>query len=205
MNEVESGIERSEVPARRWLKKSEVPLIVVSWLACYWAPWLPPGRVTGWLAAAAWFTRHGLHNLEAGSRFVTVAITCCACAGAACRLAGAVDEGSHPGLKLSGLLMTCAPLCVLLPAPGAAPFLVMLLVIAAGGWLSDNEPQPGSQSAEPLWQRLLREIFPTLTATCFLTMSRQYNAQWLTRGLLVAAGISILTRAFLPRRDGVGR
>ena len=197
-----SSVTHAKWPARQWVEEFKVPLLAACWLVWYWAPWLPSGRVTAWLAAADWLATHGLRDLRTGCLYVTVAITFSACAGAACRIAGALDHRAHPWLKVAGLLLTCAPLCVLLPAAGAVCYLSALVVIAVVGWPRHSASRACTRAAEPLWQRLLRESFPVLAAACFLTMSWQYNAQWLTRGLLIAAGSALLMRATLPLSAG---
>ena len=92
-----------------------------------------------------------------------------------------------------------------------------LLCLTAGVWLggvreaqtvvasgalpgSDDPPGLGEGFSRRAGALRLRESFPVLSAICFLSMSWQYNAQWLTRGLLVAAGLSLLARAGLPTR-----
>lgn len=174
-----------------------VPAMVVFWLVGYWAPWLPPGSSTAWLALSAWGAAHGLHSLESSSKIVTIAVTLCAVLGATLRLIYIAPQRSRLAARQLGLFATCAPLCVVMPLGGAVFFVAALLVLAVAGWIVGSP----ARAEDPLSQRLLRESFTVLAAVCFLTMSWQYNAQWLMRGLLIAAGTALLARAALPLRS----
>lgn len=178
---------------RQWTAY-DVPVLVVCWLLGYLAPWLPPASGTAWLALSAWGAAHGLHGLEASSKIVTMAVTLCAILGAALRLIYLAGQQSRLVARQLGLVATCAPLCVVMPSGGAVFFVTTLIVIAVAGWVMG----PSAMGEQPLPQRVLRESFALLAALCFLTMSWQYNAQWLMRGLLVAAGTALLARGALP-------
>jgi hypothetical protein len=190
----EEGNEVAAVPAQRW-SNLEVPLLCFCWILGLWAPWLPPGPGTAWLGLSSWGAAHGLHSLEASSFYVTVAVTCCALLGAVLRVSQAVSGQVSLTARQIGLFATCAPLGVLLPVEGAAFYLAGVAAIASAGLWIGKVPAPGM---EPVWSRVLRESFPILATVCFLTMSWQYNAQWLMRGLLIAAGVALLVRALLP-------
>jgi hypothetical protein len=177
----------------------DVPVLVVCWLVGYLAPWLPHGSGTAWLTLSAWGA-HSLHGLEASSKTVTIAVTFCAVLGAILRLISIAGQQSRLAARQLGLFATCVPLCVVMPSWGAAFFVTALFIVTATGWALGSSPM----REQPLPQRLLRESFAVLAAVCFLTMSWQYNAQWLMRGLLIAAGTALLARAALPLRRSAG-
>jgi uncharacterized membrane protein YdcZ (DUF606 family) len=94
---------------------------------------------------------------------------------------------------------------VLLPGPGAILFLVGLVVVVVAGWAMDRTRSTGEeQGTQPLWRTLGSESFAILSAGCFMVLSWQYNAQMLTRGVMIAAGSALLVQAALPARNGTG-
>ena len=61
-------------------------------------------------------------------------------------------------------------------------------------------PRIASSGAGPQWlTSLAAEIFPVLYAICLAVLAWQYNPRILMRCLLVAFGLSLVTRAMLPR------
>ncbi|MGA7521461.1 MAG: isoprenylcysteine carboxylmethyltransferase family protein [Acidobacteriaceae bacterium] len=61
-------------------------------------------------------------------------------------------------------------------------------------------PRIPSSGARPQWfTSLAAEVFPVLYAVCLAILAWQYNPRILMRCLLVAFGLSLVTRAFLPR------
>lgn len=175
----------------RW----QIPILVGCWFLGFWAPWQSARSGTAWLALASWIALRGLHDLETSSRFVTAALALCASTGALLRIIQAWRDCAGMLLQ-AGLFLTCAPLCVLQPLSGAVFFLLALTVASVYGWFVMRTYIAADRG--PLMQRLLRETFPILSAACFLTMSWQYNAQWMLRGLLVSAGIALVAQAMLP-------
>ncbi len=101
-------------------------------------------------------------------------------------------------LRQVGLLATGVPLSILLPEKGAWAYLTVLAATAVFGLRRENRTDRVAQKPTFVWPRLAGESFPMLSAGCFLTMSYQYNAQWLLRGLLIAAGASLVLRAIIP-------
>ncbi len=179
-----------------------VPVLVVCWLVGYQAPWLPPGSGTAWLALSVWGAAHGLHGLDTSTRLATIAVTLCAVLGATLRVTSLPRQWPRLAVRQLGLFATCAPLCVVMPAGGAAFYLASLFVVASAVWISGSNL--AGKGDQPLLQRLLGESFALLAALCFMTISWQYNAQWLMRGLLVAAGTALLARAVLPLQRSTG-
>ncbi|HEY0786136.1 MAG TPA: hypothetical protein VGD62_09715 [Acidobacteriaceae bacterium] len=167
-----------------------VPVLVGCWVLLY----VVPGVVSATVPRTAWVwlmmegAAHGLGNLEASARIVTVLVTCIAVAGAGLRLWG------RAGWQQAGLVAVCVPLSIVLPAVGAVCFVAAAVLVAG---LCRVRGSGGV--AERLWRRLVRESFPVLSAGCFVFLSWQYNAQWLTRGLLVAGGLALVARATLPQ------
>ena len=179
---------------RRW----EIPLLAGCWLLGYWAPWSLPGSSNVWLLLASWAATHGLGDLAKSSALVTAALAGVAVLGAALRLFPAIRPLTKRMVAQSGLMLTCVPLCALLPGSGATLFLLAVLAATLAGERSKGAAMRGEQAAQGLWERLFEESFPVFSAICFATMSWQYNAQWLLRGLLVSAGTALLLRAALP-------
>lgn len=61
-------------------------------------------------------------------------------------------------------------------------------------------PGIASSGARPQWfTSLAAEVFPVLYAVCLAVLAWQYNPRILLRCLLVAFGMSLVTRALLPR------
>jgi hypothetical protein len=179
-----------------WL---DVPLLVACWLLGYWAPW--SGTGTAWLALAEWGAVHAYTGLERASTIVTVIVTGVAVLGAILRLMFATGTGRRIVTGQLGLFAVCAPLCLVMPSGGALFFLAAAAAVSiAGCWKAG----PEQSLRQPLAERLLRESFAVLAAGCFVALSWQYNAQWLVRGLLIAAGVALMTRATLPARSSAG-
>jgi hypothetical protein len=90
-------------------------------------------------------------------------------------------------LRKTAMAATGVPLCVLLPISGAVLFLVAVAAVSVGSW-GFREKRAG----------LMRQVFPVLSACCFLGLSWQYNAHLLLRAELVAAGIALIVVALAP-------
>lgn len=166
------------------------------WLVGYWAPWLPQTRATAWFDLAAWGARHGLRDLQTSSRCVTAIITCSALLGAILRLKRGRPRSRIFRQQL-GLFATGVPLAIFLPSGGAILFILALLaVVCYLGW--HTLPVVRAASSERVWNRFLRESFPSLSASCFVTLSWQYNAHLLLRAILVALGTAMILRAAFP-------
>ena len=188
---------REALTARR-SSRVEVPLLVVLFLCAYGGGWWMPGESTAWLRLASWGAAHGWSGLERSSLYVTVMVTCIAWSGWGLRLyarRGGQLAGRRWAERL-GLLCVCAPLGVLLIPRAAAVFLVGCagFVLAGVAWHGPAY----RENSTGFWADLGRESFPLLAAICFTTLSWQYNALWLMRGLLIAAGSSLVLRALLP-------
>lgn len=66
--------------------------------------------------------------------------------------------------------------------------------------LPSLSPRIASSGARPQWlTSVAAEIFPLLYAVCLAILAWQYNPRILLRCLLVAFGLSLVTRALLPR------
>ena len=179
--------------------------LALLWLVAYWFPWAN-ARGT-WIALAGWCAAHGFGDLQRSTLFVTVVVTICALLGAGLRLQArrTAREGARGGLRWGGLALSGAPLAVLLPYPGAVLFLAGLGVAAFTGWAMDRDARDGvERRPEPLWRTLGSESFAVLSAGCFVALSWQYNAQLLTRGVMIAAGCALLVRAALTGREAAG-
>jgi protein-S-isoprenylcysteine O-methyltransferase Ste14 len=61
-------------------------------------------------------------------------------------------------------------------------------------------PRTASSGARPQWlSSLAAEAFPVVYALCLAILAWQYNPRLLIRCLLIAFGLSLVTRALLPR------
>ena len=198
---VDADNRRSVTRRRLAVLRCRVPLALVAWLLGYWAPWLPAGSGTTWLALSAWGSTHGLHQLALSSLFVTTAVTFCSLLGATLRVWYAALDSGRSTMAQFGWFAVGAPLSVLLPVTGAALYLTVLALASLAGFWSNQPARVGS----PMLPRLVGEAFPILAAGCFLAMSWQYNAQLLTRGLLVSAGLSLLGWAIFPLGNAIVR
>ncbi len=143
-----------------------------------------------WIQVARMGGKVGFGGMEQTARITTLAATATAAFGAILRVAGA--RGAV-WMARSGLIATCAPLCLLLPGWRAAAFLLSALLAAS----TINAPNLSSRPT--LREVLCRESFPVLCALSFMVFSGDYNAALLTRAIVVAAGISLVLRATIPR------
>ena len=179
----------------------KVPILAGCWLLGYWAPWRAPGGSNVWLLLASWTAAHGLGDLAKSSAIVTAAVAGTAVLGAVLRLTYALRPEAARIAGQAGLVLSCAPLCVLLPGSGAALFLLGIVAVAFAEpwrWGQANAVERSAVERSGLGQRLGNASFPVLSAFCFVLMSWQYNAQWLLRGLLVSSGVALVLRAALP-------
>jgi protein-S-isoprenylcysteine O-methyltransferase Ste14 len=120
-----------------------------------------------------------------------------------------------------GMLLTSFAVAILMPTTGAVLFLAGMTVFALrliGGEESFLGVQLGEDYAEyrravpsifpsfrsrlapstarPRWlQSLLAEVYPVGTAVCFVVVAWSYDADWLTRCVLVCFGASLVVRA----------
>ncbi len=127
-----------------------------------------------------------------------------------------------------GMLLTSFAVAVLMPAAGALVFIVAMLIFTLrliGGeeaYLASElgesyleyrkavpsvfpklrSPLPVS-TARPRWaQSLLAEVFPVGTAICFAAVAWSYDADLLTRCILVCFGLHLIARALTrPGKD----
>jgi protein-S-isoprenylcysteine O-methyltransferase Ste14 len=61
-------------------------------------------------------------------------------------------------------------------------------------------PKTPAASQRPAWlQSLLGETFPVALAICFAVLAWSYNAQLLTRAVIICFGASLVVKAFLPK------
>jgi len=102
-------------------------------------------------------------------------------------------------MRQVGLAAVCVPLCVILPPTEALVFLALVTGVACAGWVVRRGYVPEESLVRPWWNAVLRESFALLSACCFLLLSWEYNAQLLLRGLLVAAGVSLMARGALSK------
>jgi protein-S-isoprenylcysteine O-methyltransferase Ste14 len=62
-------------------------------------------------------------------------------------------------------------------------------------------PRLAASEVSPRWpQSLLAEIYPLGMACCFAVLAWRYNAQILTQCLIICFGVSLVTRALLPKK-----
>ena len=125
-----------------------------------------------------------------------------------------------------GLLLSSAAVSILMPVTGAAVFLVGLTLLTLrligaeesflGGRLGEDyahyrkavpsiipavRSRLGASTAKPRWaQSLLAEVYPVGIALCFTVLAWNYNADLLTRCVLVCFGASLVVRALTPSR-----
>ncbi|MGA8532394.1 MAG: isoprenylcysteine carboxylmethyltransferase family protein [Acidobacteriaceae bacterium] len=117
----------------------------------------------------------------------------------------------------------------LMPPSGAIVFLVLeslfyfRLILAEEAFLTSQQgeiylayrravprllpslrPRTASSGTRPQWlTSLAAEAFPVLYALCLAILAWQYNPRLLIRCLLVAFGLSLVTRALLPRNSAL--
>lgn len=120
-----------------------------------------------------------------------------------------------------GLLLTSFAVSILMPVTGAAFFLLCITVFTSrligceeaflGGQLGDDyaeyrksvpsifpsiRSRLGASSAKPRWlQSLMAEVYPVGTAACFAALAWNYDADLLTRCVIVCFGASLIVRA----------
>lgn len=125
-----------------------------------------------------------------------------------------------------GLLLNSFAVSILMPVTGAAFFLVgmtlftLRLIGAEQAFLRKQlrddyaeyckavpsivpslRSRLGASSAKPRWpQSLLAEVFPVGVAVCFAALAWSYDADLLTRCVLICFGISLVARAFASSR-----
>lgn len=126
-----------------------------------------------------------------------------------------------------GSYLTIAAITVLMPPSGAIVTLVLLaifllrLILGEEAFLAPKlgEPYAAYRKSVPRlipspWPRvapggrkpnwshaLLGEVFPLAVMVCFAALSWQYNSDLLERAVLVSFGISLITRALLPKPE----
>jgi protein-S-isoprenylcysteine O-methyltransferase Ste14 len=126
-----------------------------------------------------------------------------------------------------GMLLTSFAVAVLMPITGGLVFLVGMLVFTLrliGGeeaYLADQLGEAYSEyrnavpsflpalrtrltnsGAKPKWlQGIVSECFPVATAACFAVLAWGYNADLLTRCILVCFGISLIVHALISTRS----
>jgi hypothetical protein len=121
-----------------------------------------------------------------------------------------------------GLLLNAFAVSILMPVTGAAFFLVGITVFtlrligaeeafltgrlgedyseycrAVPSVLPSLRSRLGASSTKPRWmQSLLAEVYPVGTAACFVALAWSYDADLLTRSVLICFGASLIVRAF---------
>lgn len=126
-----------------------------------------------------------------------------------------------------GMVLTSMAVAMLMPASGALFFLVGMIVFTIrliGGEEAFLAGQLGEDYSEyckmvpsilpswrsriaastikPRWmQSLLAEVYPVGTAGCFAVLAWSYDADLLTRGVLVCFGLSLVARAVIGSRE----
>ncbi len=125
-----------------------------------------------------------------------------------------------------GSMLTALAVSILMPASGALFFLVALSILVArlafgeeaflqpkigdayveycrkvGRWLPSISPRLPASSERPAWlPAVASEVFPLGMALCFVFLAWNYDAQLLTRCVLICFGVSLIARA-IPRKQ----
>ncbi len=127
-----------------------------------------------------------------------------------------------------GLLLNAFAVSILMPVTGALFFLVGIVVFTArltggeeaflSGELGEGyleyrksvpaivpslRPRLGASSIQPRWrQSLMAEVYPVGAAACFAALAWSYDADLLTRCVLICFGLSLVVRAIMrPAKD----
>ncbi len=127
-----------------------------------------------------------------------------------------------------GMLLNAFAVSILMPVTGALVFLLGIVFFTArliggeeaflSGELGDAyldyrksvpaivpslRPKLASSSVRPRWaQSLMAEVYPVGSAACFVALAWSYDANLLTRCVLVCFGLSLISRAIArPAKD----
>lgn len=187
-------------------------LVVLIYALGFSAPWerLLPGRGanTAWLTGASLLTRTRWLTLSEATVFLTALGLAFAVAGTLLRLWSATRDaptplaGSGHGRRYAGplgLWLLSLPAALLMPWSGA------LFCLAAMLWLELRqvgvaEPDGLQPGGSRRWLRAaLAESYGIAFTACFAVLAWRYNAQLLTRALLICFGLSLMLKAALPR------
>lgn len=240
--------------ATRFEFRFRVLIICLLYFVGFFAPWerfgagANPNPVRLWSRLSIVWARTGLLSVGSAYLVVTIAAVALAVAGAVLRVWGTAYLGHfvmrNPAMQAGavmasgpyrymrnplyvGMVLTSIAVAMLMPASGAAFFLVGMIVLTIrliGGEESFLTGQLGedyseyrkivpsilpslksrvaASTAKPRWiHGVIAECFPVATAACFAALAWSYDANLLTRCILICFGGSLIVHAVIGGRE----
>jgi hypothetical protein len=200
-------------------------LVVVACVLGFWAPWdsyLGGGpRTLTWLYLPGLLVRSMRQPFSSATMIVTFSAVLLTAAGALLRLwsesvpresSGGVPNQRTQFSRAAGTMLFSLGLAILMPPSGAGFFLVSLLLVqlrelSSGIQRATPSALSGNRAVSMMsrWKSaLIAETFPLAYSICLVGFAWQYNPNLLLRCLLVCLGLSLITRALLPRGPDFG-